>query len=244
MSALIAFAPAAGCKKVRERARSTIAEQIGISAADNDAGSNPIPYTPPAMAILTVDNLSLEIAYTGVEREVVGYDIWLRCGGEPVIRNAILKRRTAGKRRGVIGACEYGGCSLLPFLRRVLDTDKPDSWEPLDPDVELELYPYRGLSHLPRKYPILWESPESKAEREAEERERTKGPLPDDRIDVILRVDTYNFKGANAYSGDGVALRLSTTRADLERFYEELRDEYTAISTRSRTRRGDSSETR
>jgi hypothetical protein len=181
------------------------------------------------MAILTTDNLSLEIRYNGVEREVVGYDIWLRWRSEPVINNAILKRRTRGQRRGVVTVCEYGECSLLPFLRRVLDTDKPDSWEPLDPDVELELYPERGLSHLPRKFPIVWESPESNAEREAEEKRRAEaGQLPDDRITVILLVDTYNFEDGGPYSGDGVAVRLSTTRADLERFYEELRSEYIA----------------
>jgi hypothetical protein len=181
------------------------------------------------VAKLTVDDLSLEVAY----KEYTGwvyYDIWFRWRGELMINDAILKRSHgswAERSYGAIKACEHRECGFLPLLRGVLEKNEADYWEPLDPDIVVALYPDGGFPFLPPKWRTVWEKPEVKAAREAREKEREeKGPLPDDLIELMVFVDTYNFEDGSAYCGDGICLRLTPTRAELTEFYGALRNEY------------------
>ncbi len=70
-----------------------------------------------------------------------------------------------------------------------------------------------------------------KAREELEKLKREKGVLPDDLIDLMLLVDTYNFKGCGAYSGDGICMKMTVRRNLLEEFYEQLKSEYLEFKT-------------
>jgi hypothetical protein len=185
------------------------------------------------MAVLTIHDLSLEIAYRDFEDGWVYYDIWLRWRGEPVINDAILKRRNehwAKRGVGAIKACEHRECGILPLLRKVLETNESDYWEATDPDIVLAVYTNGGFPFLPSKWRMIYEKPEITAEREERDAKRAKcGPLPDDYVEILLFADVYNFAGAAAYYGNGVCFRLAPTRASLESFYKELRGEYVAF---------------
>lgn len=185
------------------------------------------------MAILKDDDLSLEIQYREFEFGWVYYDIWPRWRGEPIINDAILKRKNEHwAKRGVGGfnACEIRECGILPLLRRVLETNEADYWEAMDPDILLALYPDEVFPFLPSKWTLVHEAPEVRARREAREQERSEhGPLPDDCLEVLLFVDVYNFEGASVYYGSGLCLRLRPKRAELQTFYEDLKHEYLAF---------------
>ncbi len=188
------------------------------------------------MAMLSIDELSLEIGYRDFEDGWVYYDIWLRWRGAPVINDAILKRwneHWAKRGVGAINACEHRECGILPLLRKTLETNESDYWEATDPDILLAIYADGGFPFLPSKWTVIYEMSEFKAKREEREARRAEyGPLPDDYMEVILFVDVYNFEGASAYYGNGICFRLSPTRSQLTKFYEELRREYLAFKDR------------
>lgn len=182
------------------------------------------------MAILRDGDLSLEIHYREFEFGSVFYDIWLRWRGKPVINDVILKRvneHWAKRGTGAVKADENDECGVLPLLRKVLESNEADYWESTDPDILLALYPDGVFPFLPSKWRLAYERPDVKEARESREQEReARGPLPDDYIELMLFVDTYNFEGSTAYSGSGICFRLVPTRADLEHFYETLKREY------------------
>jgi hypothetical protein len=182
------------------------------------------------MATLLVDDLGLEIRYRNFEYGWVVYDILPLWRGKPILNDAILKRHNdywGGRAYGGVHANEHRGCAVLPLLRRVLETNKADYCETLDPDILLAIYPNRYFPFLPSTMKLLWEAPhltEARAKREAER--DPLGRLPEDVIEVILSVDTYNFSDCDAYSGQGVCFRLAPRRHALEEFYQQLRAEY------------------
>lgn len=182
------------------------------------------------MAILRNDDLSLEIRYKGFEAGWVEYEFFYRWQGESVINDAVLKRSNeywGGRSPGAMLANEDRECGILPLLKRVLKTNKPDYWESLDPDVTIAIYPEQHFPFLESKWKLVSESDEVKQKRLEREKEKAeKGPLPDDSIDVILFFDVYNFKGASAYYGDGICFKMTVTRAQLTGFYEDLKQEY------------------
>lgn len=75
-----------------------------------------------------------------------------------------------------------------------------------------------------------WEAPhlvEARAQRQA--KRDSLGRLPDDLIELMLFVDTYNFAESGAYSGQGLCFRMSPRRDTLELFYQQLRAEYVSF---------------
>lgn len=188
------------------------------------------------MAVMSIDDLSLEVAYREFEDGWVYYQIWFRWRGEPIVNDAVLKRHNehwAKRGTGAIVACEHRECGILPLLRHVLETNEPDYWEGIDPDVLLAVYPDSVFPFLPSKWTLAYQAPEVRAAREARDAKRDEsGPLPDDIVEILLFVDVYNFDKAYFYSGNGLCFRLSPTRARLEQFYRDLRAEYVAFKER------------
>ena len=182
------------------------------------------------MAILRDGDLSLEIRYREFEHGSVYYDIWLRWRGEPVINDAILKRvndHWAKRGTGAVKAGEYEECGILPLLRKVLESNEADYWQATDPDILLALYPGGAFPFPPSNRRLVHERADAKEARKTREQERaTRGPLPDDYIELMLFVDTYNFEGSTAYSGSGICFHMVPMRADLQGFYETLKQEY------------------
>jgi len=182
------------------------------------------------MAILKNDDLSFEVVYKGFQHGWVEYEFFHRWQGENIINDAILKRHNEywGKRSGgALLANEHRECGILPLLKEVLRTNKPDYWEALDPDVTIAIYPEQHFPFLESKWKIVSESAETKQKRIEREKEKAeKRLLPDDDIDVILFFDVYNFKGASTYYGDGICFKMTVTRAQITRFYDDLKQEY------------------
>lgn len=182
------------------------------------------------MAILRNDDLSLEIRYKGFDAGWVEYEFFYRWQEDNIINDAILKRPSeywSRRSPGAMLANEHRECGILPLLKKVLHSNQPDYWESLDPDVTIAIYPEQHFPFLKSKWKLVSESEEVKKKRIKREMEKAeKGSLPDDYIDIILFFDVYNFKDASAYYGDGICLKMTVTRAQVSRFYEDLKEEY------------------
>ncbi|NRG16228.1 hypothetical protein HPQ64_00835 [Rhizobiales bacterium] len=181
------------------------------------------------MAILQSGDLALEIVHSDFEHGWVSYDVGLLWKGESIVNDAILKRTTeywASRGVGVIRASEDEACSLLPFLKRVLRTNESDYWAPTEPDISLTIITDGRFPDMPVPRDGELARPESGAGESGDADANANALSPDDWIRLLLSVDTYNFTDAIKYSGQGICIRLSVTRADLERFYYRLRVEY------------------
>lgn len=188
------------------------------------------------MAKLASGKLSFEIQYAGLDYEWVQYHLYLRWEDENIVRDELLKRQGAywaSRPEGAFLANEYRGDGVLPFLKKVLDEDEAEYWEPVEPDVIIAIYPESYFPFLKPHWNLRWESPERKAEREARQTlNKDKEKLPDDSFTVIVFVDAYNFKEASAYYGQGFSLHLIVSREDLEQFARDLESEYMEFKER------------
>lgn len=184
------------------------------------------------MAILRNDNLSLEISYRWFDAGWISYDIWCRWRDIPVLNPAVLRDNIPQPphRAGVIETEDFGECGLLPMLRTAIDDNESGYWEPIKPDVLLAIHTEEFFPFLPSNLELIHESAEMKARREDHEARRAQlGPLPDDYVELILFMDSRQFRDADEYSGDGVCFRLGPTRERLQKFYDDLQSEYTAF---------------
>ncbi|OPY17500.1 MAG: hypothetical protein A4E74_01235 [Syntrophus sp. PtaB.Bin075] len=187
------------------------------------------------MARLSKGDATLEISYRDFFAGWVMYEINFLWRGENIVNEDILQRSELRENfsKGAMVASEDAECGLLPILRKVIETNQPDYWEPLEPDVILGIYPEDYFPFLESKWRLVRESEEHR--RECEERallKAEKGVLADDYITLIMFVDTYAFKGCDAYSGDGISLHLMVKRRELESFYDELKGEYLEFKKR------------
>jgi hypothetical protein len=193
------------------------------------------------MARLTSDDLTLEITYREACEDSLGhqtarYEVRFLWRGEPIIRDAVLKRVNSwwsSEKPGAFIASDFDAHLLLSTIEEALTTGEPRYHEPVDPDIVLAIYPDDFFPFLDAKWKIVWQSDEEKARtEERERRKREEGALPDDLFQVILAVDTYNLRGEHAYSGSGPALHMLVRRHELERFLADLRAEYTEARQR------------
>jgi hypothetical protein len=185
------------------------------------------------MARLSEGELTLEVRYRSFEYGWVVYDILWLWQDEPILSDPILKRHNeywAARAPGGIHANEHRGDFVIPELREVRETGQPLASTTSDPDVTLAIYPEQFFPFLPSRYTLIYESDRVRTERaEREARKAALGKLPDDLFQLIMFVDAYNFKRCYAYQSSGVALHMVTTRAALERFLVDLRQEYFAF---------------
>ena len=187
------------------------------------------------MAKLTCHELTLEVRYREFDDCCwVQYDVLFLWKDKPMVDDPILKRSPSGwsqRGKGVLRANEYDGDSLLPVLKRALEENEADYWEPTEPDVILAFYPDQVFPFLPSKWKTVHEAPRMKKERLARERAKKAagGRLPDDPFTVIAFADAYQWKESHAYAGNGLALVMTARRASVERFYKQLAKEYKAF---------------
>ena len=120
-------------------------------------------------------------------------------------------------------------------FNKVLEKNQADYWESLDPDILVAVYPDQFFPFLPSHYKLVRESDEYKAKRKAREQlKKEQGNLPDDLFTIIISVDAYNLKHANAYYGSGLSLQMIVSREDLEVFFNSLQTEYQAFKVKFR----------
>jgi len=184
------------------------------------------------MAILKQWDLSFEFIFRELDEELwVKYEMYFRWDNESIIRDDILKRSPIGwasRSPFALRANEHQGDSLLPVLDAVLDTNEPDYWQPIEPDVVIGFYPEMEFPLLPSKRHVFYVADHIKAARELRLKRKAdnKGKLPDDKITLMVMVDSYNWQGCGAYQGQGIALVMSPTREKLELFRDDLRREW------------------
>lgn len=182
------------------------------------------------MAVLQSGDLSFDFRYTGFEHGWVQYQFYFRWKNEAIVKDVVLKRWSDywnSRPEGAFLANEDEKDGLLTFIRKILKNDKADYWEPIEPDIIVAIYPEEYFPFLPSHMKLIRESKESRAKREARERlKKEKGKLPDDSYTVIVFVDAYNFKDADAYYGQGLSLQMIVERHELEMFANDLETEY------------------
>jgi hypothetical protein len=188
------------------------------------------------MARLQSGDLTFDFRYAGFEYGWVQYQFYFRWKGESLIRNDLLKKwgeYWGNRPEGALLANEYEGDGLIPLLRKVLDEDKADYWEPMEPDIVVAIYREDYFPFLPSHHKLIYERPDHKAKREAREAlKKEKGKLPDDAYTIIVFVDAYNFKEAHAYYGQGLSLHMIVNRNELEEFAKDLENEYQEFKRR------------
>ena len=188
------------------------------------------------MAILKSGKLSFDFRYTGFEYGWVQYQFYFLWRDEPIVRDEVLKRQSDywNKRpQGAFLANDHESDGFLPFLKKVLDSNEADYWEPIEPDIVVALYPNDFSPFLKSHLPLVYESEESKQKREARIKSKgTERKRPDDLFTLIVFVDAYNFKDADGYYGQGLSMHMIVERQDVETFASELESEYAEFKRR------------
>ncbi len=176
------------------------------------------------MAKLQSNDLTLEIKFNGFKDEWVIYEIKFYWKDDAIVKDGIIKR--TGEWRGSSGAFfanDYQRDNLIETIKKVLETNKPEYWEPMEPDAIIAIYPEMFFPFLKSHWTLIEENNE---EIEPEEREKENGKQPDDLFTIIAFIDSYNFKNSGAYSGEGISLHLTVKRNVLEKFVTSLELEY------------------
>lgn len=188
------------------------------------------------MAILKNDDLSFDFRFTDFRPG--GYFFYQFCflwKDEPIINPNILKKWSEHfkeQKKNYFLAEDSDYEEFIPFLKRVLETNKAQSWEPIIyEDAIIAIYPDDffpfNAPDIKHSYSVVFDEKIAK-QREAREKLKVeKGNLPDDIFTIIIHANMHNFKDAKYYStGDGISLHLVVTREDLEIFISELEKEY------------------
>lgn len=173
------------------------------------------------MAKLQSGDLSLEIVFDSFEPNWIVYKVEFSWKDNVIVNNDILKREGKywGKRAyGTFLGNDYETDQLIDTIKRVLDTNQPDYWQPIEPDITIAIYPYMDFpfdikSHLEFV---------NEEDRKVYEEIQAKGEC----FTIITLIDTYNFKDSGAYSGNGISLHLIAKRERLEKFVADLESEY------------------
>lgn len=185
------------------------------------------------MSKLRSHDLSFEFRYTGFEHGWVQYQLSFLWKGEPVIRDGALKRGSSywdGRSESTFLANEDEKDGMIPLIRGVLETDKEDYWQPIEPDIIIAIYPDNFFPFMESHMKLVYERDEVREAREARQALKAQMvKLPDDIFTFIAFVDAYNFRGADAYYGQGFSMHMIVRRKELENFASDLESEYRAF---------------
>ncbi len=182
------------------------------------------------MARLQSENLILEIKFKPFEYEWINYDIKFYWKDDIIINDSILKREGEfwGKRSyGAFIANDYEKDHLIETIRKVLNTNKPEYWEPLEPDAKIAIYPDAFFPFLKDHWILIDEKDEETKQDDKQKQEKDKNT--DDLFTIIIFIDSYQFKDIVAYSGGGISLHMIVNREHLEKFVIDLEIEYDNI---------------
>ena len=177
------------------------------------------------MAELKSEGLTLDVKFSSFIDEWINYDIKFYWKDALIVNDSILKRIPESKywsmrNYGTFLANDYERDHLIDIIKNALDTNKPECWEPMEPDAKITIYPERFFPFVKTPYNFFEEMEEIRIENEKH------GKSPDDLFTVIAFIDTYNLKNSDAYSGQGISLHLIVERKDLEKFVADLEIEY------------------
>jgi hypothetical protein len=195
------------------------------------------------MARLSNKKMAFEITFSRYNDGWIIYEIKFLWDGESIINDDVLKRDTEywnQRNKGAfITTDDYD--KLIPFIERILRTEMPDYWQPIEPDVTIEIYPVDLNLYPPIASHISMISIEDNPPNEIEKRKMLKrklGQLDDDLFTVVVRIDAYNFKNEETYHtfgtdyGASISMLVEVTRNDLKQFVDSLRLEYKDFCTK------------
>ncbi len=197
------------------------------------------------MAKLQSGNLTLEIIVGPFEYDWITYEIKFYWKNDAIVNDNILKRAGELWRRrshATFMANDYRHDHLIEIIKSILETNKSEYWEPIEPDIVIAIYPNEFFPFMKSHWTLIKNGEDENEEeniknREKEEREKdvqkeqNKNEIyitknPDDLFTIISFIDTYNFEGQDTYSGEGISLHMIVTRNELELFVAELEIEY------------------
>lgn len=188
------------------------------------------------MAILSSGSFRLEIRMTGRDVEDwIRYEIFFRYKGKSIFDDRILKFRDFSRHwntrpfGGILGEdCDED--ELIKKMQKALDTGEPQYFEALDPGFLVAVYPDKFFPFIPSNRIKVYQSDELRQQQMDIElvRELAGGNLPEDPVTIIVRVDSFNFCDEIAYSGNGPAIILTSTRYKIQQFIDALQLEYEA----------------
>lgn len=186
----------------------------------------------------STDELSFEINYSGFDDDWIKYQFNFRWRGDNIVRESVLKKGGdywSNRPDGAFLANEHGYEGLTRLLKKVLEQNKADYWEAIEPDILVAIYPDEFFPFLPSHYQLVRESETFKAQRKVRKKlKQERGNLPDDLFTFIIFVDAYNLEHAVAYLGSGLSLQMIVTREKLEAFLGALQMEYQAFKQKFR----------
>ncbi len=175
------------------------------------------------MAKIKSGDLSLEITFSSHEPDWIVYEVKFSWKDEPIVNDGILKRY--GKYWGsrapfTFLANDYEKDQLIDTIKKVLETNQPEYWLPIEPDITIAFYP--GMS-----FPFMKDHREFIDDGVGREFEEEMKKIESECITIMVLVDTYNLKGIDhTYSGNGLCLLLQVKKERLEAFAVELESEY------------------
>jgi hypothetical protein len=184
------------------------------------------------MAKLTSNHLTLEIRFREFDKGGwVQYEVLFLWQDQPLVNDALLKRDRAywnARSTGAFKANDYERDDLIATIEKVLETNQPEYWQPLEPDVTIAIYPGMDFPFLESHWQPVEEDDacQQVAGDEAQREPASDDEPQDDWVTLIVVVDTYNLKDARSYSGEGLALIMRPTRQELEVFCADLKREY------------------
>lgn len=182
------------------------------------------------MAKLQSENLILEIRFKPFEYEWINYEIMFYWKDYIIINDNILKKAGEywGKRPyGTFMANDYERDHLIDTIRKVLNTNEPEYWEPLEPDVKIAIYPDKFFPFLKSHWILIDETDEKTKQDDSEKQDKDK--YTDDLFTIIIFIDSYQFNDSVAYSGEGISLHIIVDREHLEKFATDLEIEYNDV---------------
>jgi hypothetical protein len=194
------------------------------------------------MTKLVSGDLSLEVQFQEIdEQNWIQYAISFLWQNQPLINTQVLKRHneywaTRGRDGTAFRANEYGGDTLIPVLDKVLETNEPEYWQPIEPDVTIGFYPNLYFPFLKSHWVPVPKDEEDVGpdEKPLHEEVPENDGASHDIFTLIVLIDTQNLKDCHPYTGEGPALIMQVRRQDLEAFCVALKEEYCALEEKYR----------
>lgn len=186
------------------------------------------------MAKLQSNNLILEIKFDIFEEDWIAYEISFLWKNDLIVNDNILKKSRWWDRRkyGTFLANDYKADSLIETIKNCLVTNKPEYWEPIEPDAKIGIYPEMYFPFLKDHWVTVEDTGEEVLQAE-EQQELSKDEIQNannyELFTVIAFIDTYNFEECSSYSSEGISLHIIATRKDLEMFVTDLETEYNEL---------------
>lgn len=181
------------------------------------------------------NNLSVEIRYhdfPGEEYDWIQYLLFFRHNGKPIVRESDLKQDAKWHENRPPDALwieDDGADFILPMVRMALNTNVPVYFEMLEEDLTLSIFPsrYHPRLHISSKNYCC--SREEALQQTAEIQANYDRYSPA-HYDFIFEFHTRIFSDDSPFASNGLLFRITAKRQEVERFNEELTDEYHAFN--------------